>query len=133
MKIVKASNGKTRITLSKKEWEKIGVTAGWELEPTDDKNASQKIESIIEEIKEGRSKHFSMGFFDKSNFSDYGDMKDRIKDVSSAYNISEVDGAMIVGSLVHGEEIIDEDDVGVPRVRKTDQDYDLPPSRPGWD
>ena len=29
MKIVKASNGKTRITLSKKEWKEIGVTSGW--------------------------------------------------------------------------------------------------------
>ena len=29
MKIVKASNGKTRITLSKKEWEEIGKTAQW--------------------------------------------------------------------------------------------------------
>ena len=29
MKIVKASNGKTRITLSKKEWQEIGKTAGW--------------------------------------------------------------------------------------------------------
>ena len=29
MKIVKASNGKTRITLSKKEWKEIGKTAGW--------------------------------------------------------------------------------------------------------
>jgi hypothetical protein len=29
MKIVKASNGKTRITLSKKEWKEIGRTAGW--------------------------------------------------------------------------------------------------------
>ena len=30
MKIVKASNGKTRITLSKKEWKEIGKTAGWD-------------------------------------------------------------------------------------------------------
>ena len=29
IKIVKASSGKTRITLSKKEWEEIGKTAGW--------------------------------------------------------------------------------------------------------
>ena len=29
MKIVKASNGKTRVTLSKKEWKEIGKTAGW--------------------------------------------------------------------------------------------------------
>lgn len=29
MKIVKASNGKTRITLSKKEWEKMGSLTGW--------------------------------------------------------------------------------------------------------
>ena len=30
MKIVKASNGKTRVTLSKKEWKEIGKTAGWD-------------------------------------------------------------------------------------------------------
>jgi hypothetical protein len=29
MKVVKASNGKTQIILSKKEWKEIGRTAGW--------------------------------------------------------------------------------------------------------
>jgi hypothetical protein len=29
MRLIKASNGKTKISLSKKEWEQIGRTAGW--------------------------------------------------------------------------------------------------------
>ena len=43
MKLVKASNGKTKITLSKKEWEQIGKTAGWD----DSKN----IESPVTEMR----------------------------------------------------------------------------------
>lgn len=36
MKIVKANNGTTKLTISKKEWEEIGKTAGWIEDSIDD-------------------------------------------------------------------------------------------------
>ena len=52
MKIVKASNRQTRVTLSKKEWKEIGKTAGWLKE-------SQSFDHSIEPMPDGRHPEYN--------------------------------------------------------------------------
>lgn len=54
MKLIKSSNGKTKITLSKKEWERIGENAGWKriasIEDEDSVGSKSDYDLIISEL-----------------------------------------------------------------------------------
>ena len=101
------------------------------------------VSKIIDSISSGNNENFDLSAFHNSNMSDYDLMKGIIYDLTSMYNIDEVDAAYIIQSLSHGKELEDaEDDLEEveEKIENTEleestefKELNLPPSLEGWD
>ena len=84
MKIVKASNGKTRLTLSKKEWQEIGRTAGWmKVAQSISLRDNATRESVEVYVNRSKEPHFIIDGCDASQI-DLGKVKEYVANVDWA-------------------------------------------------
>lgn len=60
-----------------------------------------KIEKIIIKIKNGTDNYFGYSHFDASNMADYTLMSTTISDLTSVYDINEVEAVNIIETLTH--------------------------------
>jgi len=59
------------------------------------------VKKIIQEIVNGKNEYFGYSHFDKSNMADYTFMSCAIRDLTSVYNINEVEAVDIIQALTH--------------------------------
>jgi hypothetical protein len=60
-----------------------------------------KTEKIIEDIISGKDIYFSYSHFHASNMADYTLMHSTIEDMTTVYDINEVEAAEIISQLTH--------------------------------
>jgi hypothetical protein len=91
MRLIKASNGKTRVTLSKKEWKEIGRTAGW---------------MKIAQSDDLLSFEYKITFYNSDSGETYGTIHETVKAVNNDEALSEID------SLIQRHYIDNPDNLG---------------------